>query len=463
MSQSVEAPLLAILRALGLIENVLKPTLATLATEISHVSASPSKAVSRPWSLVGLSVAITVLAALLGLGAYIEVKNLIARNHYREAVRAVDANQLADARRHLDECLAFWKKDAEVHFLAARVCRRLREFEEAERHLDICRQIGFDPEKTALERAMMQAQRENPAQVESYLRARVDEFHPDWALVLEALIQGYLKTCQLSQAYFCANLWMRRETGSSQARFWRGMVYEKVLYNRGAADDFRDVIAAEPDNAEARLHYADLLLGFKEYAVALGQYEWLTVREPNKLQVLLGLAACHVGLNRVEQADELLNQLLNCHPDNPQVLAECGKLGMKLGKAAEAEDWLRRSVGLDPYEPEAVFAFSQVLQQRGKLDEARKWRDEHERIKADLTRLVELNKAILASPLDPGLRHEIGVIFIRNGHEKEGVNWLQTALQIDRRHGPTHRTLAGYYERHGLAREAAYHRLMGDE
>src|SRR5262249_31617413 len=152
---------------------------------------------------------------------------------------------------------------------------------------------------------------------------------------------------------------------------------------------------------------------------------------------------------------------LGSYPDNPLVLAECGKLGIKMGKSAEAESRLRRSVSLDPYEPEAVFAFSQVLQQGGKMDEARKWREEHERIKADLTRLVELNQAILTAPRDPALRHEIGVIFLRNGHEKEGLNWLQTALQMDPRHRPTHRTLAEYCGQHGMPREAEYHRQQG--
>jgi predicted Zn-dependent protease len=397
----------------------------------------------------------------MGLGGYIIGKNLIAWHHYHEAWKAADANQLTEARRHLDECLNVWKKDTDVHFLAARVCRRLRAFEDAEQHLEVCKQYSFDSEKIQLERAMMQAMRDSPTEVEGYLMALVQTGHPDWSLILEALIQGYLKTYQLPQAHHCADLWMRRDAESSQARFWRGMVWEKVLNNKAAADDFRDVVAAEPENFEARLHYADLLLGFKEYASAVEHYEWLAAREPNNLQVLLGLAGCRVGLSQMEHADALLEQLLQGFPDNPLVLAECGKLGMKMGKTADAENWLRRSVSIDPYEPEAVFAFSQVLQQRGKVGEAKKWRDEHERILSDLTRLYELNKAIIKAPRVPMLRHEIGVIFLRNGREKEGLNWLQTALQMDPRHRPTHRTLAEYCEKNGMPREAAYHRQQG--
>jgi tetratricopeptide (TPR) repeat protein len=429
--------------------------------EFPHVNDSPSKAVSTLRSRIAPAAGVAFLLLLIGLGGYIIVKHLMAWHHYREAVRDADANQLADARCHLDECLKVWKKDTDVHFLAGRVCRRLRAFDDAERHLEICKQYSFDAEKIQLERAMLQAQRDSPADVEGYLMALVLKDHPDSSLILEALIQGYLKTYQLPQAHHCANLWVQRTADSSQAHFWRGMVWEKVLNNKAAAEDFRAVVATEPENFEARLHYADLLLGFKEYAEALEHYEWLAGREPNNLQVLLGLAGCRVGLSQVEQADELLEQLLGNFPDNPLVLAECGKLGMKMGKSADAESWLRRSVSIDPYEPEAVFALSQVLQQRGKTDEASKWREKHDRIVADLTRLYELNKEIIAAPRDPKLRHEIGVIFLRNGREKEGLSWLGTALQMDPHHRPTHRTLAEFCEKNGMAREAEYHRQQG--
>jgi predicted Zn-dependent protease len=422
------------------------------------VSDSANKVASLPRSLVGPLAGIALFLVGMGLAGYIIVKHVIAWHHYREAVQAVNAHQLAEARRHLDECLTVWKKDTDVHFLAGRVCRRLRSFDEAEHHLDICKQYSFDPDKIQIERAMLQAQRDSPTAVEGYLMALIQKEHPDSDLILEALIQGFLKTYQLPQAHQCAELWIRRDAESSQARFWRGMVWEKVLNNKAALEDFRVVAAAEPDNFEARLHFAELLLGFKEYTAAVEQYEWLAARDPNNLQVLLGLAGCRVGLSQIEQGDELLEQLLRNFPDNPLVLAECGKLSMKMGKSAEAEEWLRRSVTIDPYEPEAVFAFSQVLRQRGKEDEAKKWREAHERMLADLTRLYELNKAIIAAPRDPKLRHEIGVIFLRNGREKEGLNWLNTALQMAPYHRPTHRTLAEYCEKNGMTREAAYHR-----
>jgi tetratricopeptide (TPR) repeat protein len=408
-------------------------------------------------SHLGPLVGVGALLALIGYGCYVGGSNVWAWYQYRQAETALEHHQLDEARTRLDKCLKIWKRDADTHFLAARVARRLRDFEQAERHLDVCKKQGMD-ERVQLERAMMLAQRESPATVEGYLMAEVRKDNPDSSLILEALIQGYLKTYQLPQAHHCANLWLERDADNPQALFWRGMLYEKVLNNRGAAEDFKKVVAADPENGEARLHLADLLLGFKEYQDAVEHYEWLDAREPGNMQVMLGLAGCRVALSQLDEAQKLLDDLLAAYPRNPLVLAECGKLALKMGKPDDAEASLRRSVEIDPYEPEAVFSFSQVLQLQGKSSEATKWRNEHERILADLNQLYELNKAIIAAPRDPKLRYEIGQIFMRNGREQEGLRWLGTALQMDPRHRPTHKTLAEYCERKGMTREAAYHR-----
>jgi Tfp pilus assembly protein PilF len=52
----------------------------------------------------------------------------------------------------------------------------------------------------------------------------------------------------------------------------------------------------------------------------------------------------------------------------------------------------------------------------------------------------------------------MGMIFLRNGREKDGVAWLQTALQVDPSHAATHQALADYFERKGMKSEAAEHR-----
>jgi Tfp pilus assembly protein PilF len=98
------------------------------------------------------------------------------------------------------------------------------------------------------------------------------------------------------------------------------------------------------------------------------------------------------------------------------------------------------------------------LQALGKTEEARPWEERLARVEADLVVVKKTMSQVLAAPLDPNPRRELGVIFLRNQQSKEGLRWLQSALQCDPRHRPTHQTLADYFEQHKQPELAAHHR-----
>jgi Tfp pilus assembly protein PilF len=89
------------------------------------------------------------------------------------------------------------------------------------------------------------------------------------------------------------------------------------------------------------------------------------------------------------------------------------------------------------------------LQQQGKRDEAKETLAQLERVTADLRRLTELTKEVARGSRDPALRCEVGMIFLKNGQDKEGLRWLASALQEDPAHRPTCQALADYYARQG--------------
>ena len=95
---------------------------------------------------------------------------------------------------------------------------------------------------------------------------------------------------------------------------------------------------------------------------------------------------------------------------------------------------------------------------QGKGDEARRCQARLERITADFQRAADVTRKVVAAPKDPALRHEVGLLLLRNGQEQEGLRWLYSGLQVDPGHRPTHATLADYYERRGQPLAAARHR-----
>src|SRR5262249_1463637 len=60
----------------------------------------------------------------------------------------------------------------------------------------------------------------------------------------------------------------------------------------------------------------------------------------------------------------------------------------------------------------------------------------------------------------PAVYHEVAMIALRAGLAKEGLRWLQSALQVDPNHIPTHRALVIFYQETGSPILAAHHRAV---
>ena len=400
------------------------------------------------YSRVGLIVLMLIVVGALSYGCFVGITFYLEHRLYKHAEQALAQHRLDEARRLLAEYCKDRPRDPDGHFLAARASRRLRDFAEADAHLRQCSELGFDSDMLQLEYAMMQAQRDTPAAVEGFLMAHVDDGHVDAPLILEALIQGYLKTYQLPKALHCVGLWRQRFAESLEALFWEGIIAEKLANGRAALTDFEQVVEGDPDNLDARLHLADLLLGLnREYSQALAHYERLRSAGQENLQISLGMVGCYIGLNRLEDADAILSELQANHPDDARVLSECGQLALRMDKARRAEECLRRALAADPNEPDTVYSYCQALHLLGRAAEARKYEEKLEAIRADLRRLDELGRQAAANPRDANLRYEMGMIFLRNGREKDGVAWLQSALQVDSDHAASRQQLAEFFKR----------------
>jgi len=66
-------------------------------------------------------------------------------------------------------------------------------------------------------------------------------------------------------------------------------------------------------------------------------------------------------------------------------------------------------------------------------------------------------------PHDAALRSQVGAIFLQFGKDKEGLAWLNSALQDDPNHRRTHQVLADYFEHIGQKEKAAHHRKQAQE
>jgi len=256
------------------------------------------------------SLRILVVLALLGiiaLAAYPIAQSLRAAYHFRQAERALAAEELDEAGDHLAVCLELQPDSVRFHLRAAQAARRSALYDLAADHLETCERLGDKSEALRLEGAMLSFQRgEMTSYTESLLLTALDRDHADSVLVLEALARGYQGVYALEHALRCLDRWLQLRPDSLQARLQRGWVYERLDRLEDAQNDYLVVVQRRPDHAPAVARLAQLLLQQGQAAEALPWFERLRQHSEDRRAVRLDVTA---------EGRALLEEAQACHPD----------------------------------------------------------------------------------------------------------------------------------------------------
>jgi len=379
----------------------------------------------------------TFLVALAIVAGVLLYPQLRALYHTWAADRAIARWDFDEARGHLAVCLEAWPDRPSTLLLAARTARRAGRFDEAERHLSRLQSLRGPSEQSALEWAMLSVERGDMGLSEGYLKSTVGPEHPDAAVVYEALARGYLLTGRAVELLDCTDKWLKVRPGETHALYYRGRAWERLGNWAEAADAHRRAVEADPENADARLHLAQLLLLIdQDVAPAAEHFEWLRARRPSDPDVILGLAQCQKALGHPDAARDLLDGLLAARPDHPRALTQRGRLALDEGDPARAEEWLRRAFALAPEDREALNSLIRALVAQDKQKEAHELQLRLERLTVDLARYQELVIAVAKDPGNLAQRTEAAAICLRLGRNADARRWLATVFQIDPSYEP---------------------------
>lgn len=374
---------------------------------------------------------------------------------------AFDRHHLSEAQDRLQKALQYDSKNPQVVLLAARVARRLGALDDAEAHLQACE---HDPETDTniwtQEKKLLDVQRRGlSADAEPKLRAWADQQTHGRTLVYEALAEGCLKELRIPSALTFLHDALREAQDNVVALRRRGRLYAQLGTPQEALADFRRADELEPEHPEGRVLLADSLVKTGRFAEAAPLLEQLHKERPDDVTVLVGVALSHEANGEFEQATTFLSQALDRQPRHALALLERGRLELEQNRPELAEAWLRKSLDVDPADRRAHYLLFQCLRLQAKDEAAEKQLAEAKRVVADLTRLREIiTNELSKRPTDAGLHHELGVLYLRNGQAKQGVEWLERALKLDPRHRATHQSLAEYYDKAGRPDRAALHR-----
>jgi tetratricopeptide (TPR) repeat protein len=372
-------------------------------------------------------------------------------SHWQQAQEAFAAQDYLRAQKHLEQCLELCPLDAEAHFLLARACRQIDDEAGWQTHLHQAALLQWSREEIQLETALMKAQSGDINSVQSLLLGYLDARHPEEVLIVEALVKGYLETFRLKDVLSWTGQWMERYPEDARPWVYRGRAFYLSRSPSRAIPAYKQALQLNPDQAEAHLQLAGVLMVQSDFEQALPHFQACLRIRPDDPTAQVGASNCYYSLGRMKEARTTLDELFAKHPLNAAGFLVRAKLELAEEAPAEALKQLKQAEALAPHEIDITYTFISVLGKLGRYDEALKYQQKLRDLRQQLDVLENVRRKINRDPTNVALRHEAGMIALRLGQEKEAVNWFVSVLQIDPNHAPTRRQLSAVGQRSAAA------------
>ncbi len=423
----------------------------------------------RPFGLMRRRPVASAVVLLLALGVLaVGGAQVWALHAYQEAGRALDDDRLDDASGQIGFCLAVWPWSADAHFRAARIDRLNGAFPEAEQQLDECRRLQGQTARTQLEVLMLRAERGEVDKVGDDLLYAASQDKANERDILEALARGNMRLMRYVPARELLDNCLNRYPDDVHALDWRGWVLERLGQQEKAAADYKRALELSPGRVEVRMRLAELYLDHSDPVQAEPHLLKLAKIDPNRPEVLLGMARCRFLQGRLDEARGLLDRVLAVKPEEPTALLYRGKLEMQTDppRPEAAEAYFRRALKVDPNDVETHNALYDSLRaQPGRAAEAEAELKRYNELVAVARRIQTLlTDEVEQASTNPAPAYELGKLNLELGNDDVALYWLnKVALVRDPNHKPTHALLADYYEKKGDKKEAEMQRALADK
>jgi tetratricopeptide (TPR) repeat protein len=301
----------------------------------------------------------------------------------QEAQRDIETKEFAAAIDPLQKFIAAQPDVAYGHFELAYVYTALQKADEARGEYE--RAIAIDPKM-----------------VEAYLNLGILFIERDPAGVA---VPNLRKAVELLPS-------------QSRPRYLLGVALQNAKDYSGAAESFEGAHRLDPKNLEPILHLANLYVRLQRPADAEKKFRNILEAQPNNAQALLGVAECLAAQKKPEAADAYRSYLA-VQPRDSGARAQLVHLLVEQQQYDAALAELNRAEvgqGMD------AAATIDLLRMRADIQIAqKKWDDS----------IVTLNKAIALSPRDAQLHGGLGRIYLQKRDFPDALKELKVALQLD--------------------------------
>lgn len=349
------------------------------------------------------------------------------------------------ARQYITLASFFSSQAPEIALARARLHRHAADLDEFRRDLQRARYLGIAPERADRERWMAFAQSGQMGIAGPQLVNLLETGGGEEAEICEAFALGYMRMRDFGAALALLEAWTQEAPRDARPHAWIGQIQTELRATEKAEKAFRMALQLAPSNAPAALGLGQLLLELKRPAEAIEFFRLAADDESAGAAAPVGLAASLQTQNRLEEAAQVLDLALQRFPDDYRLLVQKAEGFVEQGEYAAAEKLLRPEIDSGSRRRELRYAYAVALRGIGRIDEAA----EHFAYTSEAAeRTAAANQRIAAVAVEPtnaDLRHEIGQTHLTYGNIEDGLMWLQSALEIDPKHRPSHRALAEHY------------------
>jgi len=121
-------------------------------------------------------------------------------------------------------------------------------------------------------------------------------------------------------------------------------------------------LAADPNNAELLLQFANMLHDAKFYPRAIEIYKKYLVQAPKNYDAQVDLGICYFETGELGRAVKEIEAVISANPKHQMAMFNLGVIQLSAQNMEEAQIWLKRCIELDPQSTAGLRA-QQILQQ----------------------------------------------------------------------------------------------------
>lgn len=302
---------------------------------------------------------------------------------------------------------------------------------------------GHSREELRHEEWLIEAQWGNLSAVEEPLLSALQQ-ERDIPEILDALVQGYLRSGQYSKAQVTLDTWRTMNSRAARPFVWQGILWMQLSDWDKASAAFREAMRLQPNDAETELLLAETLLANKQVDDAALLFRKCVKSLSAREAVLVGLARALIIQGHSDDAVNLLEPMRNNDRHSTEFGLAFGEALLNCDRSQEAVHVLQAAMDHNGRNIELQHLFGTALRLVGRTADAEKYLTHARQARQSLQTADRLRKLVLESPKANEEKLQLAKILLENDRDAEATTWLRSLLADQPQHSEALRLLANH-------------------